>query len=583
VESPLKRILLMLILPAAGMTGAACDPPEYEAQSEVFVLPGSSEATITPPVFVEITQDVSLSFVHDAGHDGSYFVPETMGGGVCVFDYNNDGRPDIYLINGGERSTSRRGETGAIRKTINRLFRQEVDGTFIDVTMESGLGDTGYGMGCAVGDINNDGHLDVYVTNYGPDALFLNNGDGTFTNVTEQAGIRNHHWSASAAFIDYDRDGWLDLYVTNYLKYDPHKSCTDAAGRPDYCGPTAFPGVADVLYRNEGDGRFRDVSVEAGIASVRLAGLGVVCLDLDDDGWPDIYAANDADPNNLWINRRDGTFVDEAVLRGVAYNGEGHPEAGMGIALGDVTGNGWIDLFLTHLIDETNTYYRNLGGGEFEDATAQVGLGVVSLPYTGFGTAFFDYDHDGHLDVVVVNGAVKRRPSVLKRTGGFWDDFAEPNLFFANDGKGRFVNVSEMVGAFGAAIEVTRAFMPVDIDGDGDLDLLVTNIDGPARLYRNDTPGNRAWLMIRVIDPMLKRDALGAKVVIDTGERKHVRFAVPPGSYLVGAEPIIHLGLGAVERFEKINVRWPDGAWEVFPGGTARQRLALRKGEGRPK
>ncbi|MCH7572182.1 MAG: VCBS repeat-containing protein, partial [Planctomycetes bacterium] len=351
--------------------------------------PAPAENSRPPQWFTEITTDVGLDFIHETGATGELHLPEIMGGGCAMFDFDHDGDLDIYLITANDTLP----EAGIADHPVNRLYRQEADGRFTDVTAESGLGDGGYGMGVAIGDIDNDGHPDVYVTNYGPDRLYRNRGDGTFEDVTEAAGIDVDGWSCSAAFFDYDRDGFLDLYVTRYVDFDPRKRCSDAAGRPDYCSPKVFGPVADVLLHNNGDPGtpgFTDVSEQAGIASAAAAGLGVVCEDFNQDGWPDVYVANDLYANHLWINQGDGTFRDMAVIMGAAYNLHGQPEAGMGVVAADFHGHGQLVWFMTHLPTEINTLYRNLGGDVgFEDVTGSAGLGASSMEYTGFGTAAF--------------------------------------------------------------------------------------------------------------------------------------------------------------------------------------------------
>lgn len=504
-------------------------------------------------------------------------MPAIMRGGAAIFDFDGDGDLDIYLTNSGDDLAA--GERAASEP--NRLFRQEADGTFTDVSESSGLDDRGYGMGCAVGDVDNDGDLDVYVTNFGPDAFYRNNGDGTFSDVTLEVGLDDDAWSTSAVFLDFDRDGYLDLYVARYLDFDADRVCTDEAGRPDFCGPTEFAGVADVLYRNEGGRVFRDVSIEAGMDAVRDAGLGVVAADFNDDGWIDIYVANDADPNNLWINQRNGTFVDEAVLLGCAYNQHGLSEAGMGVTAGDPDGDGDLDLFVTHLIDESNTYYESLGAAGYEDSTARTGLGVPSLTYTGFGTVFADLDNDGDEDLIVVNGATKRRPVALAaRSGWFWNDYAEPNLVLANTGRGQFVDVSSQVGTVTAELEVGRAVVAADIDADGDLDLLIVSTGAPARLYRNRLDGGGWWVEIRAIDPRLRRAALGARIVVVTASRRYTRHLIPAGGYQSSGHARIHLGLGPETRVERFEVRWPDGREEVFAGSDAGRLIELVRGSG---
>jgi hypothetical protein len=339
--------------------------------------------------------------------------------------------------------------------------------------------------------------------------------------------------------------------------------------------------VSDLLYHNEGGAgtpRFRDVSREAGITTVADAGLGVVAADFDDDGWIDVFVANDADPNHLWINQHDGRFEERAMVLGAAFNEYGVAEAGMGIAPGDVDEDGSLDLFITHLAGETNTLYRNLGTAGFADATASSGLGPPGALYTGFGTALFDLDNDGDLDTAVANGGVKRRATVAPGApAGFWEPYAEPNLLFENTGGGKFA----LIGGDWSHVEVSRGLVPFDFDGDGDLDLLITTIDGPARLYRNDGGDAGSWIEIRALDPALHREALGAKVTVYAGGRRWVRHAIPPGGYLTSAPSWIHLGLGTLQTVDRFEVRWLDGTVEEFPGGAARRVVELRHGEGK--
>ena len=537
----------------------------------------SEERNSTSPTgiaFTDITALSKLDFVHDPGLAGSYFMPESIGAGGAFLDYDNDGDLDIYLINGARHGTMK----GEAPRPQNRLFRQENDGTFVDVTESSRLGDAGYGMGVAVGDIDNDGDIDVYISNYGPDALYRNNGEGTFMDISKEAGIRNPEWGCSAVFFDYDLDGFLDIYVTNYVAYDTTAVCTDRAGRLDYCGPAGFAGVPDVLYRNNGNGRFTDVSIASGVASVSSKGLGVVTADMNGDVYPDVYVANDGEPNFLWINQHDGTFVNRALVSGAAVNALGRSEAGMGIALGDIDADEDLDLFLTHLRGESNTFYRNSGVYGFQDDTSPAGLAGSSMPLTGFGTGFFDYDHDGDLDLAVVNGRVTRGTLLTEtRPPGHWDHYAEPNLLFENDGYGRFRNVSNPESAFCSELENSRGLAFGDVDNDGDTDLLVTTGGGRARLYRNDVMQKGHWLMIRAIDPDVRRDAIGAQISIVIGEKRFIRLIAPGYSYLSSCDPRAHFGLGASSAVDEILVRWPDGKRERFPGVAADQIVTLKK------
>jgi hypothetical protein len=526
-------------------------------------------------VFSDITDEIGLDFICRGRPTGDYRLPEIMGGGAAVFDADADGDLDLYFV---DFSPPVSADTIA---APNKLYLQDEHGMF-QLAAETGLEDTGYGMGCAVGDIDNDGDLDVYVTNWGPDALYRNEG-GRFRNITADAEIENPHWGASAAFLDFDRDGWLDLFVTNYVDYDKSRVCSSNAGSQDYCSPKPFPGSTDRLFKNLGQGRFRDVSAAAGIDKTPGAGLGIVAADLDDDGWIDVYVANDGDPNRLWINQRDGTFLDMAAVLGAAVNAHGMAEAGMGVATGDVDGDGDLDLFVTHLMGETNTYYECLGTVGYDDATARVRLSVNSLDLTGFGTALFDYDLDGALDIAVINGGVQRRPRPLSQSQGFWRDYVEPGLLFHNDGSGVFDTAQDAAGSLATGLCVGRGLIPADIDRDGDLDLLTTQIAGPACLYRNTLSNDNTTrrLILRTRLPKLQREALGAKITIVSDRRRLVRHAIPPGGYLTCATAEIVFGLPNDEQLIGFEVRWPDGSIESFDGQVGSREVLLVKGTGK--
>ncbi len=517
-------------------------------------------------IFTDITQQSELNFVHDPHIGGKYFFPEVMGAGCAFLDFDHDGDLDIYLVNG----------------STGRLFRQDSDGAFVDVTASSGLGDLDYGMGVAAGDVDNDGDTDLFVTNYGSDQLYRNNGDGTFSRITESSGIKTNGWSTSAVFLDYDRDGFLDLYVARYVKLNPAVVCTDRAGRKDYCGPEGYDAEPDLLFHNNGNGTFTDVSKQSGITRFPRKGLGVVSADFDDDGYQDIYVANDREPNQLWINKRNGTFQDSGLAMGVAVNAMGQSEASMGVAVGDADQDSRLDLFVSNLRDETNTFYRNRGELGFQDDSLPSGLGPPSLAFTGFGTGFFDFNNDGNLDVAVVNGRVTRGASLVRNNPPlYWDSYAEPDLLFENTADGHFRNVGNQAGSFTSSIENSRGLAFGDVDNDGDIDLLVSNCGGPARLYRNDFLPKGHWLLIRAVDPALKRDAFGAKITVVAGEKNLTRWVNPGYSYLSSSDPRAHFGLGAATAVDQIVVEWPDGTTETFPGIKADQILTIRKGTGK--
>jgi hypothetical protein len=533
---------------------------------------GSGPASAGPAWFEDVTQARGLDFVHDAGPTGSFFMPQVMGSGGALFDCDGDGRLDVYLVqNAGPDSGAR-----------NRLYRQQRDGTFRDASAGSGLDVAGYGMGVAVGDVDNDGRPDVLLTEYGGVRLFRNEGDGTFRDLTREAGLDNPSWGTSAAFLDYDRDGWLDLVVVNYVDYDPSPRCGNVAGWPDFCHPSLFRGTVTRLFRNLGAAagpapvRFANVTIKAGLAARPGPGLGVLCHDFDGDGRPDVFVANDSKANHLWASQGDGTFKEEAARRGLAYNAVGRAEANMGVALGDFDDDGLPDLFVTHLGDETHTLWKQGPRGQYQDRTVLAGIAAARRG-TGFGTALADFDHDGLADLAVVNGRVTRRPGEEADAEDFWSRYAERNQLFANEG-GRFREISDANPPLCGTPAVSRGLAVGDVDDDGALDLLVTAVAGPARLYRNVAPERGNWLLVRAVEG--KRDAYGAAVTVRSGDRSWVGRVNPGYSYLTSSDPRAHFGLGATERVDSIHVLWPDGAEETFPGPRVNQVVELRKGTG---
>jgi hypothetical protein len=548
--------LVLLALPLTGCRRADPAPPE-------------------PPWFEDVTEAAKLDFVHDAGPlDGKYFLPQIVGSGCALFDMDGDGRLDVYLVhNGGPKGKK------------NQLFRQRDDGTFLDVSAGSGLDVAGHGMGVAVGDVNNDGLPDVLLTEYGGIRLFLNQGGGKFRDVTREAGMSNPHWATSACFLDYDRDGRLDLVVVNYLDYDPALTCRRPDGRRDYCNPVVFAGSPARLFRNtggKGGVRFEDRTLSSGLAARPGPGLGVVAADLDGDGWVDILVANDGKPNHLWINQKDGTFREEALERGLAVNALGQAQAGMGIAVADVNGDGLLDVLVTHLTEETHTLWLQGPPGLFRDATAAGGLALARG--TGFGAVLADFDCDGEPDLAIVNGRVARgKPSPAEGLDPFWHPYAERNLLLAGAGRGRFRDVSGSNPAMCGRPGVSRAVALGDLDGDGALDLLVTTVAGRARLLRNVARPRGHWLAVRALDPALKRDAYGALVTVRAGGRRLVGVVQAGQGYLSSHDPRLHFGLGQAARVDGVEVRWPDGRREVFPGPEVDRPVTLERGKGAAK
>ena len=545
--------------------------------------------------FTDCAQAVGLDFVHFNGMSGGYYFQEMMGSGVALFDYDNDGDLDVYLIQG---QMLGRGKTLADAllpprmplPLTDRLYRNDLevhpDGSrtlrFTDVTKGSGLDVTSYGMGVATGDIDNDGWIDVYRTRLGTNQLFHNNGDGTFTDISARAGVSHPGWGVSASFLDFDRDGWLDLYVGNYIDLGiEERVCrSGSASTRDYCGPELYRPVPGRLYRNRGDGTFADVSDKAGVAKEYGPALGVVAADFNADRWADVYVANDGQENLLWMNQQNGTFKNVALLSGAALNGAGAALAGMGVDAGDVDNDGDEDLFVTNLKGQSNTLYINDGSGHFEDQTTKWGLAAASLPYTGFGTLFFDYDNDGWLDILVANGAV----FVIKALADAKDPhpLKERKSLYRNLGNGRFTEVSSRAGAVFQLTEVGRGAAFGDLDNDGDMDVVVTNNGGPVRLLLNNVGNRNHWLGLRWVGGSPPRDALGARVGV-------FRRAGPPlwrrartdGSYASAQDPRVLVGLGAATVVPRVQVIWPNGSVEEWTNLSADRWLTLTQGSGK--
>jgi hypothetical protein len=531
--------------------------------------------------FTDVTDEIGLDFVHDAGDLSKYLQPQIHGSGVAVFDFDGDGRPDLFFLSYG----------GPSSQSTNRLYKNMPDGTFKDVTAGSGLGVAGYNTGVIIGDVNNDGFPDVLVTQMGGVKLFLNNGNGTFRDITEESGLKNPLWATSANFFDYDRDGWLDLVVVNYLEFDPTQPCQNPMGKRDYCGPKQFPSTVSKLYRNLGRNadqavdkvRFEDVTVAAGLATAPGPGLGVYCADFNGDGWPDIFIANDGKPNHLWINQKNGTFTQDAFNSGIAVDAMGNAQAGMGVAVGDVDGDGLLDVYVTHLSAERNTLWmQGPQRGRFRDQTARAGLLATEWRGTGFGTVMRDFDNNGWLDIAVVNGSVAQQATATNPDlGNHLQYYGERNQLFRNEGKGVFRDISSRNKPFCGTPNVARALASGDLFGTGAMDLVVTTVAGRARVFRNVAPDRGHWLLVQALDPRLKRDAYGAEIRIQVGERQQLRIINPGDSFQSSSDPRAHFGLGKSARYDAIRVLWPDGLSELFPGGEADRNLVLRRGEGK--
>jgi enediyne biosynthesis protein E4 len=531
----------------------------------------SSQAAL----FLESASSTGLVFTHANGASGQYYMPEVMGAGAALFDYDNDGDLDAFLVQGGPLAASK------ADTPTSRLFRNDGKLRFTDVTTAAGVGLRAYGMGAAVGDYDNDGDLDLFVTSFGPDTLYRNNGDGTFTDATREAGVSDPQWSSSAAFIDYDRDGDLDLFVANYLDFTiaDNKVCHDPVGTRDYCSPRAFRPVPDRLYRNNGGARFADVSEAAGIARADGNGLGVAVGDYNGDGWLDLYVANDATSNQLWINRRDGTFVDEGLLSGAALSAAGNPEGSMGIASGDFDRDGDEDLFVTNIIGETFVLYANDGQGVFEDARVRTGLARPTAAFTGFGTDWFDYDNDGWLDLFVANGAV----NIIEAQRGQPSPYRMRNQLFHNSGRASFEEITAAAGPAFARAEISRGAAFGDVDNDGDIDVLVTTNNGPVRLLLNQAASGHHWLQVRLQQDSGQRFAFGARVGLErAGSPTMWRRVKTDGSYLSASDMRVHFGLGTSNTIGAVIVEWPGGQRERWTTLAVDRLHILRRGSGVP-
>ncbi len=529
--------------------------------------------------FTNITASSGLAFTHAAGTN--YFMADQVGSGVALFDFDNDGRLDVYFVQyGGVGSDAR-----------NQLFHQEENGTFKNVSADSGLDVSGRGMGVIAGDVNNDGRADVVVTEYGATRLFQNLGGGKFREVTRAAGLDNPRWAGPASFLDYDRDGWLDLVVGNYVDYDPTQVCHDVQGEQDFCAPQAFAATATRLWRNTtaqagGEPRFADRSEASGLFRAPGAALGLVCADFDGDGWPDIFCADDGRPNRLFINRRNGTFTDEAAQRGLAFNAMGATAANMGTAFADVDGDGLGDVFVTHLTDEYHSLYRQGPRGVFLDQIGAAGLQQQAWRGTGFGTVLADFNSDGAPDLVSANGLVRRllknQTPVAAGVHPWWARYAQRSQLFVNLGGGKFRDLSPAQPALCGEAQVARSLALGDLDNDGALDLILCGLGGPARVLRNVAPDRGHWLKLRLLLPQHgNREAIGAEAVVHAGGKKHWAVLQPATSYLASHDPTLHFGLGAAATVEAMEILWPDGVKESFPGRAADQQITLRKGGGK--
>jgi len=529
---------------------------------------------------VDIAEQAGLTLVNICGGPSKDYIVEVNGNGAALFDYDNDGDMDALIVNGSTLANLKQGGDPMVA-----LFRNDGKGHFTDVTSAAGLRARGWGMGACVADYDNDGFQDVYVTAFGSNLLLRNNGDGTFTDVTARAGVGDPHWSTNCAFADYDRDGDLDLYVANYLTFSdrtiPKRGASPNCkylGVDVMCGPKGLAGEPDVLYRNNGDGTFSDVTRAAGIVDPGHYGFGVIFSDLDDDGWPDIFVANDSVPNLVFRNNRNGTFSEIGLASGLALNGDGKAQASMGADAADYDGDGRQDVFVTNFSQDYNTLYRNAGGWLFSDVSYQAGVVPRGLTYLGWGTGFADFDNDGLLDIFVANGHVY--PEV--DASGIGSTYRQRKQLFQNQGKGRFRDVTNDVGG-GLLIEKSsRGAAFGDIDNDGDIDVLVINMNDRPTLLRNDTDLSAGWITLRLSGASSNRDAVGARVWLEADGSPQIADVRSGGSYLSHNDMRVHFGLGRRARVPPVRVRWPDGTVERFDGLARNAIHSLRQGQGRP-
>ncbi len=539
-------------------------------------LPGLLSARQSGPLpapgpFHEVAAAAGVSFRHTNGASPDKHLIETMGSGGLFLDFDGDGWLDIFLVDGGSVV-----DPAVAARARHRLYRNLGDGTFVDVTEASGIAHRGYGMGACAADYDNDGRIDLYITGLGANALYRNNGNGTWTDTTSAAGLGTTRLTTSCAFVDVDHDGFVDLYVVGYVDVQSNpQPCVTGRVRV-YCRPDVYAGVPDILYRNNGDGTFTDISQRAGIHRADGKGLGVVAGDYDDDGLVDVFVANDLTPNLLYRNEGGGTFRETALLAGVAVASDARVRAGMGTDFGDYTGDGRLDLVVTNFELEMHTLFKNLGKGLFGDATFESGIGPATNPYLGFGAVFLDVDNDGDLDLAIANGHVLDNASLFRASS----THAQRNLLLVNDGAGRLREAGMSAGPAFAIERVSRALVAGDIDNDGDLDLLVTNNGQAVQLLRNDGARGQHAILVNLIGRESNRNGIGARIRATAGGRTQVREVKAGSSYLGQNDLRVHIGLGANTRVDQLEIRWPSGRIEVIAGVDAQQIVTVTEGLG---
>jgi hypothetical protein len=543
------------------------------SRGAVAPSPARASGTIE---FRDVTEQAGIHFKHNSGAFGKKYLPETMGSGVCVLDYDNDGWQDILFVN----SMDWPGHKGAT-KTYPALYHNNKDGTFTDVTREAGLALESYGLGCAVADYDDDGFEDIYITTVGSNHLFRNLGNGKFADVTLKAGVADPGFSTSAVWFDYDNDGKLDLFVTHYIDWSIAKDqyCTLDNKNKSYCTPQTYKGESSTLFHNKGDGTFENVSKRAGLHDPTSKSLGAAMLDYDNDGWMDLFVANDTEPNKLYRNNHNGTFTDVGVQVGVAFSESGRVRAGMGVDAGDYDSSGWQSLVIGNFTNESMSLYRNDGSGLFVDEEISSGIRQMSLQALTFGCFFFDYDLDGRLDIFAANGHVSDDISVVQPTL----KYAQPAILFHNSGNRKFEDASAKVGPALQQPVVGRGAAYLDYDNDGDLDLVITANNGPARLLRNENGNQNDLLRVKLVGTRSNREGIGAKVTLTTsGGARLLRIVRTGSSYASQSELPLTFGLGKLEAGKTVGIEiiWPSGQKDSLSKISADQFITVKEGSG---
>jgi enediyne biosynthesis protein E4 len=551
-----------------------------------FMIPIFRNGTLGQPIlapgppspwFIDVAKESGLSAFRDTcGNAAKDYLVETLGSGVALFDYNNDGLIDVLLVNG---SSFEALVNPNLPQSSSRLFRNNGDGTFTDVTKASGLINQGWGVGVTVGDYDNDGFRDVFITIFGNNALFHNNGNGTFTNVTKEAGLEGGNWSTGCGWGDYDRDGRLDLYIARYVDFQVGRmpkpgtnTYCNYRGVPVACGPRGLPGLPDLIYHNEGNGKFREVGAEIGVKdTIRGYGLGVVWLDFDNDGWLDIFVANDSMPNYLWRNKGNGTFEEVAFEAGCALSADGRAQSNMGVAVGDYDNDGWLDLFVTHFSEDYNTLYHN-NRGRFEDVTYQAGLGTASYRNLAWGTGFVDFDNDGWKELFVANGHIY--PQATQAGNSYF----QQNQLFANLRNGRFALIPSSESGFTDA-RSSRGAAFGDLRGDGRMNIVVNNVDNTPFLYESAEERERHWVRFKLVGVKCNRDAIGARVSITAAGKTQMDEVRSADSFVSSSDVRLHFGLDHAATIDKVEIRWPDGSMEQRTGVAVDREHVIRQGE----